>query len=148
MPVAQYEALPNTVRAFKERNRLGRFDPEAAAKTQSKVALMTAQIEERGISIGRRCHLIFEETRRGSVRFVGPIDGLPGPAGAPWVGIEFDEPVGKSDGSVEVELESDDGELNKSRIRLFQCKDKFGTFVRPERVIVGEFPPLDELEEM
>lgn len=49
-----------------------------------------------------------------TVRFIGPTsfsDGL-------WVGLELEYPKGKNDGCVQ-------------GIRYFECRDKFGMFVRP-----------------
>ncbi|KAJ1985738.1 hypothetical protein H4R33_003804 [Dimargaris cristalligena] len=55
-----------------------------------------------------------------------------------WVGVEYDEPLGKNDGSI-------DGE------RYFSCLNKHGAFVRPNRVILGDFDDdidWDNLDEM
>lgn len=85
--------------------------------------------------------------RRGTVRFIGPISTIPSPLSkthseipddlAPrWVGIELDEPTGKNDGSV-------------GGLRLFTCPNNCGLFVKPEKVEIGDFPPLglDDLED-
>lgn len=44
---------------------------------------------------------------------------------------QYDEPVGKNDGSV-------------GGHRYFQCLDKYGGFLRPALVRCGDFPPFDE----
>nr|4B6M_A Chain A, TUBULIN-SPECIFIC CHAPERONE, PUTATIVE [Trypanosoma brucei]4B6M_B Chain B, TUBULIN-SPECIFIC CHAPERONE, PUTATIVE [Trypanosoma brucei] len=76
------------------------------------------------IHVGDRC-LCRPGDRLGSVRFVGRVASLkPGY----WVGVEFDEPVGKGDGTVK-------------GTRVFQCQPNYGGFLRPDQVEVGDFPP-------
>lgn len=81
------------------------------------------------IRIGARCRLANESTRRGTIRYIGPIPSLPGLEDAPWIGIELDEPTGKNDGRVKDE-------------RYFQCGKNRGVFVRAEKVEMGDFEEL------
>lgn len=50
-----------------------------------------------------------------------------------WVGVRFDEPVGRGDGTVRGK-------------RFFECDKGFGGFVRGRNLTVGDFPerPFDE----
>ena len=84
------------------------------------------------ISMGKRCRLGAEDARRGRVAYVGEVPEIPGLKG-PWVGVVLDEPLGKNDGST-------------GGTRYFDCEDKYGVFVRPDRVDIGEWGIL--MEEM
>jgi tubulin-folding cofactor B len=68
--------------------------------------------------------------------YVGDVEEIPGGSGA-WVGVKLDEPVGRNDGS-----------LKGKRYWGKEGDAKFGVFVRPERVEVGEWPVIDDLEDM
>jgi tubulin-folding cofactor B len=82
-----------------------------------------------GISVGMRCECA-PGARRGTVMYVGEIPKLkPGH----WVGIKFDEPVGRADGTVKGE-------------RIFACEPTFGAFVRGGKVTVGDFPERDLMD--
>lgn len=151
MPESQYERLEDSVLAWKRKQKLGRFDPNAKSAGElvdERRSKDQVEMETRGITVGKRCRVGNDDGRRGVVRFTGEIEGLGGPreAGCLWVGIELDEPGGRNDGSVSVETE-DGGQRVK---RLFECRDKYGVLARPEKVQVGEFAPLDDLldEEM
>lgn len=152
LPTSTYESLPNSVLAWKKAQKLGRFDPNA----QSPEELMRAQaakdeeeVKKRGITVSARAIILPSSPphiRRGTIRFVGPVPTIPFPGlksksavevdseslSGPlpiWVGIELDEPTGKNDGSV-------------GGKRYFSCPEKRGVFVKPDRVEVGDFPPL------
>ena len=45
--------------------------------------------------------------------------------------LQYDEPVGKNDGSTKGK-------------RYFECPQNYGGFVRPNLVRTGDFPPFDE----
>ncbi len=152
MPEDRYEKLDDSVLAWKRKQKLGRFDPNAKTLDQ----LVTErrqhdqeQIQRKGISVGMRCRVNASDERRGTVRFVGEIEGLGGDreAGCIWVGVEFDEPVGRNDGGVEVEVAKGDGQKGREMKKVFNCKGKnYGAFARPEKVEVGEeFGVLDDL---
>jgi tubulin-specific chaperone B len=147
MPETQYEQLSDTVLAWKKKQKLGRFDPNtksAKEMVEERRLKDEDEIKKKGIEIGMRCRVGRDDTRRGVVRFVDEIVGLGGEreTGCRWVGVELDEPVGRNNGSAKIEIE---GGAQESK-RVFECKDKFGVFVRPEKVEVGDWPPLDDLE--
>jgi len=129
-----YAARSDSVLAWKKAQHLGRFDPQRDAKMQDSHHSLETQtfkhIESRGIQIGSRCS-VGEADRRGVVRFIGVVQSLP--AGT-WVGVEYDEPVGKNDGSY-------------AGVRYFQTQTKRGGFLRPDKIQVGEFPEKDLMDD-
>lgn len=126
----QYDRRADSVRAFKRRHQMGRF-----SDGQSSMSIEEPMPEH--VKVGERCEVSGSEElkRRGVVRYVGQPEFSLGY----WVGVEYDEPMGKNDGSV-------DG------VRYFSCQMNHGSFVRPEKVTVGDYPPEDlfdsDLEEM
>lgn len=84
------------------------------------------------IMVGMRCE-VQPGGRRGRVAFVGEVQELDG---GHWIGVIFDEPVGKTDGT------TPDG------TRYFDAPGKnYGGFVRGKNVAVGDFPERDIFEE-
>ncbi|KAK4102610.1 hypothetical protein N658DRAFT_423261 [Parathielavia hyrcaniae] len=135
LPEDEYEKKADSVLAWKKAQKLGRFDPSAPTHEQAKIAAIAQEIEARGIAVGKRCRVGEDDTRRGEIMHVGNVPEIPG-LGA-WVGVQLDEPVGKNDGSI-----------GGTRYWGEESQIKRGVFVRPERVEVGDFPVLDDLEDM
>jgi len=140
---ADYNARDNTYRKFKEQKL--KDDPTwtlekemAKRRGVEYVPKVNETITDpdhmkdlaQGIKIGDRC-TCEPGDRRGEVKYVGIIDGLP--LGF-WVGVKYDEPVGKNDGTVKGK-------------KLFDAPPGFGGFIRPDKVKTGDYPPLDEFGE-
>lgn len=136
LPTDEYEKKTDSVLAWKKAQKLGRFDPDAPSHEQAKIAAIAHEIESRGIEVGKRCRVGGQDTRRGVIRYVGEVKEIPGSLGG-WVGVELDEPVGKNDGSI-----------GGTRYWGEPSELKRGVFARPERVDVGDWPVLDDLEDM
>ncbi len=66
--------------------------------------------------------------RRGEVKFVGKVPEL---APGYWVGVLLDEPTGDCNGSVK----------GKQYFEV-QGGNKYGIFVRPKDIVVGDYPPV------
>lgn len=105
---------------------MGRFAAQASPSGTSSTLESLAPAMQVGVRVE------VEGGRRGTVRYIGEAEFAKGS----WVGIEYDEPVGKNDGSV-------------AGRRYFTCKLKYGGFVKPEKVTIGDFPAkgLEDEEE-
>ncbi|XP_054795197.1 tubulin-folding cofactor B-like [Prosopis cineraria] len=120
-----YNKRQGTFRKFKEK---------LSSQNQSAVAAKVPDTSVEGlcsnIKVGSRCEVEPGE-KRGVVKFVGQADAL-GPG--LWVGVQYDEPLGKHDGMVK-------------GVRYFECPPSHGAMVRSEKVKVGDYPERDPFEE-
>ncbi|XP_062916445.1 tubulin-folding cofactor B [Mobula hypostoma] len=125
-----YEKRTDSARLFLKRNKLGLHNEEQRAKEE--LEMEQKRQEEKaladGILVGSRCEVIIsgQPTKRGTVMYVGETEFKPGY----WIGLKYDEPLGKHDGSVNGK-------------RYFECQSKYGAFVKPQSVTVGDYPEED-----
>jgi len=129
MSAEEYAKKSDSVRAFKKNMKLGQFDEEKKLQDEAnrKKKEEEEEIKAGTIHPSDRCEVTVsgQPVKRGTVRYVGETEFKPGY----WVGVECDEPLGKHDGCVEGK-------------RYFQCRPKYGVFVRPSQVTVGKFAEL------
>jgi tubulin-folding cofactor B len=107
--------------------------PQRRATPSSDTAGIYGEESVAGMEVGNRCQVV-PGVRRGMVSYIGEVPELGGDGGF-WVGITFDEPVGKTDGTAM------DGK------RYFEAMPKHGGFVRGKNVQVGDFPERDLFDE-
>ncbi|KAF8634619.1 hypothetical protein AX15_000824 [Amanita polypyramis BW_CC] len=121
---AEYAKRTDSVLAYKRLHKVGRFAP------QDKAGNTKLNVSD-DIVVGARCEVeTIEEGlhKRGTVRYVGETKFAKGA----WVGVEYDEPMGKNNGSVQGE-------------KYFTCRPNYGVFVRQDKIRVGDFP-VEELD--
>eukprot|EP00729_Bicosta_minor_P027717 gene27717-34060_t len=107
------------------RNKMGRFNEEFAADQAAAQAAKESEGAEKAatMKVGNRCECSKGGKKRGEVMYVGQ----PEFAAGWWIGIKYDEPLGKNDGTAKGK-------------RYFECMQGFGHFVRPADVEVGDYP--------
>merc|ERR1719453_879059 len=132
----KYNEREDTYRKFKEQKL--REDPtwtlqkEMAKKRGVELPEPTDPdayvAEAKLVTVDSRCE-VAPGGKRGLVKHVGrDLAGMP-PGW--WVGVQYDEPVGKNDGSVK-------------GTRYFECAQGYGGFIRPDKVTCGDFPNPDD----
>lgn len=116
------------------------IDSSAKNNAESGEAKSAAEIEYgpdsiQHLSLHSRCQ-VQPGARRGEIAFIGKIDELG--AGGNWVGVILDEPMGKTDGTVQ-----------SSGVRYFEAPGpNRGGFFRGKNVETGDFPEIDILDEL
>jgi len=134
MSEEEYSRRPDTFRKFKEKMKQqqqsqaqpNQLEQKEKKDTEEKLKSEQQEVELAAkIQLGKRCQVGAgtEFPRRGLVMYIGAVDSLQGI----WIGIKLDEPFGKNDGSL------------KGR-RYFDCPAKYGVFVKPSKVEMGDFP--------
>lgn len=120
-----YEKRTDSIRRWKQDNKLGRFDPAYTEKKGEARKLNEAKATE--LKEGSRFRTVNDKDgeRRGTIRFVGKVPEID--QESTWVGVEFDEPVGKNDGSIK-------------GVSYFKAKQNYGSFLKPVQIEQGDFP--------
>ncbi|XP_066245393.1 tubulin-folding cofactor B-like [Euwallacea similis] len=121
-----YSKRGNTVKDFLMKNKMGKYNEEYIRSKEQQEEEERKLIEN--MKIGSRCKVVVTNapTRLGTIMYTGAVEGLQGS----WVGVKYDEPVGKHDGMVKGK-------------RYFDCPDKYGALVKPPCVEIGDFPEED-----
>lgn len=127
----------DTVRAYKQRMGIGRFAHDADQPKPHEPL-------PDHIHTGDRCE--GGSGRRGTVGYVGYVSELPSHKDLVpvWVGVQWDEPVPAStSGPVGAALSIPASQAGKSDgcvkgKRYFDCPEGFGSFVRPDRIEIGQ----------
>lgn len=115
-------------------NKLGKYNPEYQKQRElenlekDQQENMEKELIDK-MEVGQRCciRLLNKPSQYGTVMYKGRLDGKNGY----WVGVKYDEPYGKHDGC-----------LNGKR--YFETLPKYGSFVTPSAIEIGDFPVIDD----
>ncbi|XP_023021628.1 tubulin-binding cofactor B [Leptinotarsa decemlineata] len=123
LPEEEYNKRTDTVRSFLQKNELGKYNEQNQEKKRQLEEAEKKMAED--TKVGSRCKVTVQNaaTRLGTVMYSGTVDGLSGY----WIGVKYDEPLGKNDGSLKGK-------------RYFECPEKYGAFVKPLNITCGDFP--------
>jgi len=132
----QYDQRQDSLKSFLKNNKLGKYNEEEMKKIEEKKKQVAEEERKKAESctVGSRCKVQVKgkPTRLGTIMYNGELEGKK----AIFIGVKYDEPLGTNNGTV-------DGKC------YFKCEDKYGGFVAPGCVEVGDFPPVeDELDEI
>lgn len=121
-----YAKRTDSVRSFLVQNKLRQYNDENMKKKELQIQRDKEVVDS--IQVGARCKVtvVNAPTRLGTVKYAGLIEGLDGY----WIGVQYDEPLGKNDGSCKGK-------------KYFDCPANYGAFVKPVTVECGDFPAED-----
>ncbi|EDO18573.1 hypothetical protein Kpol_1048p3 [Vanderwaltozyma polyspora DSM 70294] len=125
-----YANRKDSVLNWKKEHKLGKFDPQYQLTLNKNRELQNEHLKN--LIINERCSVKSTDSaeRRGWLRFVGKIPDINNED--VWCGIEFDEPMGKNDGTF------------KGKKYFGPVKPNYGGFVRPNTVETGsQFTPFE-----
>lgn len=95
----EYDKRTDTVKSFLQKNKLGKYnEAEMAARLEAKKKELEEEMElAKKCNLGDRCEVSVpgQAIRRGTVKYVGELDDKVGW----WVGVQYDEPLGKHNGT-------------------------------------------------
>eukprot|EP00800_Vazella_pourtalesii_P000936 TRINITY_DN10791_c0_g1_i1.p1 TRINITY_DN10791_c0_g1~~TRINITY_DN10791_c0_g1_i1.p1 ORF type:complete len:249 (+),score=43.78 TRINITY_DN10791_c0_g1_i1:32-748(+) len=116
-----YDKRTGTVREFLKKNKLGGYSDQGTQKANLDEGREAAE----KLSVNSRClvNLPNQLGRKGLIMYVGRTEFQKGY----WIGVRYDLPVGKNDGSV-------------GGKKYFECPAKYGGFVKPMYVEMGDYP--------
>ncbi|KAL0485289.1 tubulin-folding cofactor B [Acrasis kona] len=124
-----YDKKEDTFRKWKQRN-IAPTDAEQKKEEEEKFYSNKELISS--IKVGDRFEKLDETKARGEVKYVGKTQFSAGY----WVGVQYDEPLGKHNGTVK-------------GAKYFECTSGYGMFLRPDKIQTGNYPEVgfDDLEE-
>jgi len=99
----EYSKRQDTVQSYLKRNKMGKYNEEEMQKLEEQKIKQLQEDKDlvANFNIGDRCEVDVPGAggkRRGTVKFIGETQFKPDVI---WVGVQYDEPLGKNDGSVE-----------------------------------------------
>ena len=129
----EYKKRDDTFAKWKEKN-LQEFYQKKQDDEKAQIADWDHMVESKKMKVNDRCEITKNMKHRGKIAFIGnAILGKGMDKKGMWIGVILDEPYGDNNGTIKGKT-------------YFKCDDKYGIFVRPDIVEVGDFPVIDELE--
>lgn len=129
-----YAERKDSVLKWKMQNNWGRFDPEMKRRQENDCKFQEEKASH--LELGQRCRVSSDgqPERRGLLRYLGRVPDISDQE--IWCGVEFDEAVGKNDGTF------------RDEVYFGPVEPKHGGFVKPSCVETGaHFSPLREDDE-